>query len=121
MGRDLPVLATDSTRWPFASCLSSEELTVSVGERPELPDNEKASAAGRGNGRTNGSARGKRGRPRRAAAVAVSEFEDSPLGDDGGGVTTAGNGGDGGGGGGSRERALRRLLVGLRAIDAGDF
>ncbi len=96
---------------------------MSVGERPELPEQEeKTPAAGRGNGKaTAGSARGKRGRPRRASAAALTngdlDMDDTP---EHGGVATASGGGSGGGGS-ARERALRRLLAGLRAIDAGDF
>jgi hypothetical protein len=105
---------------------------VSVGERPELPDQEKSPAGARGNGRaTSGSARGKRGRPRRAAATGAEEGLDDEMDElpERGGVATSGgngrNGGNGRGGNGSggvaRERAMRRLLAGLRAIDAGDF
>jgi HAMP domain-containing protein/CheY-like chemotaxis protein/signal transduction histidine kinase len=98
---------------------------VSVGERPELDNQEKSPGGGRGNGKTSGgSARGKRGRPRRAAASAIAEdagaLDERP---ERGGVATAG-GGDGALTGGSatqRERAMRRLLAGLRAVDAGDF
>jgi HAMP domain-containing protein/CheY-like chemotaxis protein/signal transduction histidine kinase len=95
-------------------------LTVSVGERPEGPDREQSAPPGRGNGRSAGSARGKRGRPRRTAATIeeIEEAEVAPSRGEGGG--SAGNGG-GNGGAGDRERMLRRLLAGLRAVDAGDF
>jgi HAMP domain-containing protein/CheY-like chemotaxis protein/signal transduction histidine kinase len=94
---------------------------VSVGERPELPEQEKPPAEGRGNGRsTSGSARGKRGRPRRAAASASNgDLDTMEEGSSRGGVMTENGGGDGGSV--PRERAMRRLLAGLRAIDAGDF
>jgi HAMP domain-containing protein len=93
-------------------------LTVGVGEKPEIPEQEERATNGRdGNGRKSGSARGKRGRPRRATAA---------LGADAGGgasertaVRVAEEGG--GNGGGSHERSLRRLLAGLRALEAGDF
>jgi hypothetical protein len=105
---------------------------VSVGERPELPDNENSPPNGRGNGKSSGGeARGKRGRPRRAAAA---ELEMNGPGGEGGTVVATrrrrggggGGGGDGGDGGDSgsgsmRERSLRRLLTGLHAVDAGDF
>ncbi|HET9013846.1 MAG TPA: hypothetical protein VFN38_18605, partial [Gemmatimonadaceae bacterium] len=102
---------------------------MSVGERPEVPDHEKSPAAGRGNGRTAaGSARGKRGRPRRAAASSLNDdLQEIDETGEVGGVTTleGGNGGGDGGGGGrgglERERAMRRFLAGLRAVDAGDF
>jgi len=95
---------------------------VSVGERPELDNQEKSPGGGRGNGKTSGgSARGKRGRPRRAAASAIAEdagaLDERP---ERGGVATAG-GGDGAVTGGSatqRERAMRRLLAGLRAVES---
>ncbi|MCY7378932.1 MAG: HAMP domain-containing protein [Gemmatimonadaceae bacterium] len=87
-----------------------------------MPDQDKPSGAGRGNGRTtSGSARGKRGRPRRAAATAMTdEMDEMSDGAERGGVATA-TGGNGGGGGAGRERSMRRLLAGLRAMDAGDF
>jgi HAMP domain-containing protein/CheY-like chemotaxis protein/signal transduction histidine kinase len=91
---------------------------VSVGERPELPDNEKSS-----NGRGNGAARGKRGRPRRTIVAANESdggvVEESVQPGETLVITGGGNGGDGGGG--SQTRSLRRLLAGLRALDAGDF
>ena len=90
---------------------------MGVGDKPEIPEQEERAANGReGNGRTD-SVRGKRGRPRRAAASAVG-------GGDGAGTAVREapvGGGAGGGGAGPRERALRRLLAGLRALDAGDF
>ena len=93
---------------------------MSVGERPELPDNEKTSSA-----RGNGAARGKRGRPRRTLVAAhesdVDVVEESIAPGETLVVTGGGNGGSGGDGGGSRDRSLRRLLAGLRALDAGDF
>ena len=87
---------------------------MGVGEKPEVPEQEERPTTGRdddGNGRKTGAARGKRGRPRRTTAAL------------GAGETTAVRDTDGGGGngGGTRERALRRLLAGLRALDAGDF
>ncbi|MDB4883922.1 MAG: Histidine kinase, partial [Gemmatimonadetes bacterium] len=95
---------------------------MGVGEIPEIPDQNERPAAGRKNGPTNGSTRGKRGRPRRTA---------TPLGGDGDGDAdvidddrierVSGGGRGGGGNGGPRDRALRRLLAGLRALDAGDF
>ncbi|MDB4892065.1 MAG: gacS3, partial [Gemmatimonadetes bacterium] len=90
---------------------------MSVGERPELPDQENA-PNGRGNGRSTGAARGKRGRPRRdAAASEVAEMDASGAVAVRGGSATSG----GDGGGTTRDRRLRRLLAGLRALDAGDF
>jgi HAMP domain-containing protein/CheY-like chemotaxis protein/signal transduction histidine kinase len=97
---------------------------VSVGERPESPDQEQSRAGGRGNERSderaNGNSRGKRGRPRRPAANVVSagpdSYESASRRGGGGSVAT-----DAAGGGSGRERALRRLLAALRAIDAGDF
>ncbi|MDB4898842.1 MAG: chemotaxis protein CheY, partial [Gemmatimonadetes bacterium] len=92
---------------------------MSVGERPELPEQEKSPASGRGNGRAHGgAARGKRGRPRRSAA-AMADLEMLDEESARGGAAVATGGGDGGGG--TRDRVLRRLLVGLRAMDAGDF
>ena len=90
---------------------------MSVGERPELPEQESA-PNGRGNGRATAPARGKRGRPRRAGATADGTDIDvtEEVAERGG---TSGSGG--GDGGGTRERRLRRLLAGLRALDAGDF
>jgi HAMP domain-containing protein/CheY-like chemotaxis protein/signal transduction histidine kinase len=89
-----------------------------------MSDQEASPSGGRGATRSNGSARNKRGRPRRAAASAVNGDSD-PYADSQssrGGVGTMGGGGEGSGDGGeSRHRALRRLLAGLRAIDAGDF
>ncbi|MFI5257737.1 MAG: HAMP domain-containing protein, partial [Gemmatimonadales bacterium] len=89
-----------------------------------MPDRDQSST-GRGNGREGGSARGKRGRPRRSATAmldaGVAAATDSP---DAASVETVNGsaGGNGGGdGSGQRERALRRLLAGLRAVDAGDF
>ncbi|HKH90198.1 MAG TPA: HAMP domain-containing protein [Gemmatimonadaceae bacterium] len=91
-------------------------LTVGVGERPEIPDQEERPANGRGNGRKNGGTRGKRGRPRRTAAALGVETEDDVT-------ERVGRGGGSGDGsnGGTRDRSLRRLLAGLRALDAGDF
>ena len=97
---------------------------MSVGERPELPDQEKPPTGARGNGRaTSGSARGKRGRPRRAAATGAEDGLDEMDEPSGNGGVATGRGGNGGNGSGgvARERAMRRLLAGLRAIDAGDF
>ena len=89
---------------------------MGVGERPEIPDQEERPADGRGNGRKNGSTRGKRGRPRRTAAALGVEMEDDTK------ERGARGGGSGdGNGGGTRDRSLRRLLAGLRALDAGDF
>jgi HAMP domain-containing protein/CheY-like chemotaxis protein/signal transduction histidine kinase len=100
---------------------------VSVGERPEMPEQGNPPADGRGSGRSpSGSARGKRGRPRRAAASGSNgDLDTMDETSSRGGVMTenGGNGGNGGSGDGTmpRERAMRRLLAGLRAIDAGDF
>ena len=101
---------------------------MSVGERPEMPDQENApTGRGNGNGR-GGAARGKRGRPRRSAAAVMAAS--APEGDASAtAVATPPRGrndgnGDAGGNGDrvhQRERALRRLLAGLRAVDAGDF
>jgi len=93
---------------------------VSVGERPELPDQENA-PNGRGNGRSTGAARGKRGRPRRDAAASEAAEKDATnaVSVRGGTAVAGGDGGDGGGT--TRDRRLRRLLAGLRALDAGDF
>jgi HAMP domain-containing protein len=93
-----------------------EELTVSVSERPEQPDREGA-PAGRGNAQTSGNARGKRGRPRRAAALSATDVDVS----DDVGLNSVAVAGGGGGGGGTRDRGLRQLLAGLRALDAGEF
>jgi len=86
---------------------------VTVGERPEVPEQEREGARP---ARPTGTARGKRGRPRRAAAASEIDVTErvTPRG---GGVVPRGNGG----GGGGRDRSLRRLLAGLRALDAGDF
>ena len=91
---------------------------MGVGEKPEVPDQEERPATGRdddGNGRKTGATRGKRGRPRRSTATlgadAVASERSAARDADAGG----------GNGGGTRERALRRLLAGLRALDAGDF
>jgi HAMP domain-containing protein/CheY-like chemotaxis protein/signal transduction histidine kinase len=93
-----------------------------------LPDKENLPGNGRGNGKTtDGEARGKRGRPRRATAAELEMLDDSSAEGDAAVATrrgrgSSGNGGDGdGGNGASRERGLRRLLAGLHAIDAGDF
>ncbi len=96
---------------------------MSVGERPELPDQGTSPGAGRGKERTPpGVQRGKRGRPRRAAVPGANgdldAIDDLPSD---GGVATAQGGNGGGGDNVARERAMRRLLAGLRAIDAGDF
>jgi len=94
---------------------------VSVGERPELPEHESA-PNGRGNGRTTGAVRGKRGRPRRAVTAAnETEIDVTEEVTRDGGKSVASGGGGGGGGSGTRERSLRRLLAGLRSLDAGDF
>ena len=90
---------------------------MSVGESPELPEHENE-PTGR-NGRTTGTARGKRGRPRRTVAATETEF-DVPQEPRSRARKAAVNGGDGSGGGG-RDRSLRRLLAGLRSLDAGDF
>ncbi|HEX9484543.1 MAG TPA: HAMP domain-containing protein, partial [Gemmatimonadaceae bacterium] len=86
---------------------------MTVGERPEVPEQEREGARP---ARPTGTARGKRGRPRRAAAASEIDVTErvTPRG---GGVVPRGNGG----GGGGRDRSLRRLLAGLRALDAGDF
>ncbi|HEU4720184.1 MAG TPA: HAMP domain-containing protein [Gemmatimonadaceae bacterium] len=94
-------------------------LTVGVGEKPEVPEQDERPSEGRGNGngRKTGATRGKRGRPRRtAAALGVDAGDSAPER-----VVRAAPGDGGGGTSGSRERALRRLLAGLRALDAGDF
>ncbi len=96
---------------------------MGVGERPEVPEQEERPTNGRGNGRTNETTRGKRGRPRRTvAALGTEEGELAPrptrVRTRGGG--NAGNGGDGGGGD-VRDSQIRRLLAGLRALEAGDF
>ncbi len=91
---------------------------MSVGERPELPENENA-PNGRGNGRATGTARGKRGRPRRDVAASEAAELDAERTGLTAVATTGGGGGDGGGS--ARDRRLRRLLAGLRALDAGDF
>ncbi len=94
---------------------------MSVGETSEMPEKEAESNA-RGNGRASGAARKKRGRPRRAVPVAaeaeLAEAESAPRR-----RATGGNGGDSGDGGDgrNRDRSLRRLLAGLRSLDAGDF
>ncbi len=120
---------------------------MSVGERPEMSEKDTAPPAARGNGRSGKGKARKRGRPRRAAATAtVDEMEElnelttqraagtAGTADDeeaehaedeatvrsARGGDNAGNGG-GNGGGASRDRAMRRLLAGLRAVDAGDF
>ena len=98
---------------------------MSVGERPEMPDQDNA-PTGRGNGNGRDAARGKRGRPRRTAAAMMDA---SVMEGDGesGAVATTGRGARNGGGNGNgdggnpRERAMRRLLAGMRAVDAGDF
>jgi hypothetical protein len=84
---------------------------VSVGERPELPDQENT-PTGRGK---SSAARGKRGRPRRIAAAAELDVTEELTGN---GAVAVANGGRSGGG---RDRGLRRLLAGLRSLDAGDF
>jgi HAMP domain-containing protein/CheY-like chemotaxis protein/signal transduction histidine kinase len=87
---------------------------VSVGERPDLSEQENT-PPGRGNGGANGSARGKRGRPRRtvvAAGATGPELDEVSVG----GLPPGGGDGTGG-----RDASLRRLLAGLRALDAGDF
>jgi HAMP domain-containing protein/CheY-like chemotaxis protein/signal transduction histidine kinase len=99
---------------------------VSVGERPELSDKENSPVNGRGNGKTNGgAARGKRGRPRRAAAAELEMIDGMAKQSGTAVIARRGRGGDGGdgdgGNGGARERGLRRLLTGLHAMDAGDF
>ena len=98
----------------FRICFPSEKLALCASERPELPDQENT-PSGRGNGKTNGNARGKRGRPRRAATVAEIDITVPATSEGGVAVDT------GGGGGGTRDRSLRRLLAGLRSLDAGDF
>jgi HAMP domain-containing protein len=94
---------------------------VGVGEKPELPEQEARPTNGRDNGPKNGATRGKRGRPKRVVAslgTEVTEDAVRPRGTRGG----RGNGGGGDDGGdGHRDRAIRRLLAGLRALDAGDF
>ena len=100
---------------------------MGVGEKPEIPEQEVRPSGGResGNGGAQSGARGKRGRPRRTTA----RLEAAGV-DDGGGRSApsahgrAAEAADDGGGDGdtpSRERELRRLLAGLRALDAGDF
>ena len=74
---------------------------MSIGEKPELTDSEGAPPE-----RGNGQARGKRGRPRR---VAVSGNDMASEG-----IVAAGDDD-------APDRAMRRLLAGLRALDAGDF
>ena len=94
---------------------------MGVGEKPEVPEQEERPTAGRdgnGNGRKNGSTRGKRGRPRRTAAAYGADAGD---GADEGSVAVSRSGGGNGGTAGTRDRSLRRLLAGLRALDAGDF
>ena len=104
---------------------------MSVGERPELPEQEQL-PDGRGHDRGGASARGKRGRPRRSAAAVMDVELEAAGGASGGGrgasaPTNGGESGDGGGhrrdvgNAGQRERAIRRLLAGLRAVEAGDF
>ncbi|HEX6600729.1 MAG TPA: HAMP domain-containing protein [Gemmatimonadaceae bacterium] len=96
-----------------------------MADQDNTPDG-RGNGNGRGNGDARGgSARGKRGRPRRSAAAVMAAT--APDGDDlGTAVSTeeengAGGNGAGDGRSGQRERALRRLLAGLRAVDAGDF
>jgi CheY-like chemotaxis protein/signal transduction histidine kinase/HAMP domain-containing protein len=93
---------------------------VSVGERPELTEDE-GTPSGPGGSLTAGVARGKRGRPRRTVAVATDAGMDIiDAATRGGGKSVVGVRG-GGAGSGSRERNLRRLLAALRSLDAGDF
>ncbi len=93
---------------------------MSVGERPELSEQENT-PNGRGNGRSTGAATGKRGRPRRVVAAATeAEMHASEVVTQRGRAAVA-TGGGGDGGGGTRDRSLRRLLAGLRSLDAGDF
>ncbi len=86
---------------------------MSVSERPEAPDEEAGPA--RRSSRSNGTTKGKRGRPRKAAPAAEVDVTETVTVRPGG-VSHSGNGG-----GGSRDRGLRKLLAGLRALDAGDF
>ena len=92
---------------------------MGVGEKPEIPEQEERPTTGRGNGPKSGATRGKRGRPRRAVASLGTEVADDATQTTRGGRGGSGDGEDGGGG--RRERAIRRLLAGLRALDAGDF
>ena len=95
---------------------------MGVGEKPEVPEQEERPTPGRegnGNGRKNGSTRGKRGRPRRTTAALGADAGDA-VSERSTAQSTGGNGGNGGSGG-ARERAVRRLLAGLRALEAGDF
>ena len=115
---------------------------MAVGDTEETPEQESA-PTGRGAG-PQGGGKGKRGRPRRTV---VATGVDMTLPDDGGssrptaarrrgrsagGADGDGNGsgsgdgngngsGNGGNGRGTRDRALRRVLAGLRSLDAGDF
>ena len=84
-----------------------------------MPDQENA-PNGRGNGDGRGDAvRGKRGRPRRsAAAVMDAGAESGNVAATGVATASGGNGTDGTS---QRERVIRRLLAGMRAVDAGDF
>jgi hypothetical protein len=97
-------------------------LTVGVGERPEVPEQEERPTNGRGNGNRNETTRGKRGRPRRTvASLGTEEGEIAPRPTR---RRSSGNGGGNGGDGGNGERRdaqVRRLLAGLRALEAGDF
>jgi len=98
-------------------------LTVGVGERPEIPEQEARPTNGRGNGKTNDTTRGKRGRPRRTvASLGTEEGEIAPR-PTRTRARAGGNGGNGGDGGDGdhRDSQIRRLLAGLRALEAGDF
>ncbi|MEO8562541.1 MAG: HAMP domain-containing protein, partial [bacterium] len=94
-------------------------LTVGVGEIPEIPDQDDRPSDGRSGGKSNGTTRGKRGRPRRNTTPLAADLD--VIDDDRVERVSGGGGGRGGGNGGLRDRAIRRLLAGLRALDAGDF
>ena len=96
---------------------------MSVGEVPELSDEASTPGTRGKDGRSGAVTQGKRGRPRRAnlaAADAVMEMAEEVPQRRRGGSGNGGNGGDDGGGAG-RDRSLRRLLAGLRSVDAGEF
>ena len=94
---------------------------MGVGERPEIPEQEMRPTNGRGNGKDGETTRGKRGRPRRTvASLGTEEGEIAPRPARKRGGGNGGNGGNGGDGD-RRDSQIRRLLAGLRALEAGDF
>src|SRR5512133_3900329 len=92
---------------------SCQELTVGVGEGPEILEQETPIPSGRGNG--NGSRKAKQASAAKRGAKSSSRAnsaEDADVSSERRPTRERAS---------SREQSLHRLLAGLRAVNAGDF